>query len=193
MSIEKITSKIISDAKELADAKIKEANNKSDAIIKEATRKAEKISKESSEKGLLEKEKIISRKKSVAEIDGRKLVLEEKQILISQCFEKAVDKIVTMERDQYVDFLAKVAIKTGEKTGELILNKDQSETIGNDLVAKIKELMPESKIVLAKETRDIKGGFLLRNGSVYINGTIEALVEDAKEELIGDVAKKLFQ
>jgi hypothetical protein len=54
-------------------------------------------------------------------------------------------------------------------------------------------LMPESGITLSGETRNIKGGFMLKNGSVYINGTVEALIDEARDELVTEVAQVLFQ
>ena len=73
MSIEKITSKIISEASELKDKTLSEARVQSDAVLAEAQKKAQEMVEESKKRGLEEKEKIISRRKSVADIDCRKV------------------------------------------------------------------------------------------------------------------------
>lgn len=193
MSIEKITSKIIRDAEEAAKITMDRAKAESDAILKEAEAKADEILKQAEAKGQEEKQKLISRRKSVADIDGRKMMLEEKQKLISACFDKAVSEIISMEKESYIRFLAGLVKKTGEKEGELILNEKDAAEIGASLVGAISEADAESRITLSEETRNIQGGFLLKKGSVYINGTIEALIEEAKEDLIGEAAGQLFQ
>ena len=98
-----------------------------------------------------------------------------------------------MDEKQYVDFLAGLVKKSGVMEGELILNAADKERIGEALAVAVQAAMPDSRIVLSEETRNVKGGFLLKTGAVYYNSTIEALVEEAREELTGEVALQLFQ
>lgn len=193
MSIEKITSKIISDAEESANVTLAEARAKADGILAEAEAKAEEILGAAERRGAEEKEKLISRKKSVADIDSRKMILEEKQKLIAECFDRAAEKIVSMDTEAYVEFLTNLVLKTGEKEGQLILNEKDAAAAGEALIASIAKADAEAKITLSEERRNILGGFLLKNGRVYINGTIEALMAEAKEELISEAAAQLFQ
>ena len=79
MSIEKITSKIIGDAEKEAETVLMQSKSQCDAILAEAQAKAEEIIAKAEEEGEKEKEKLIFRKKAVADIDGRKLLLVEKQ------------------------------------------------------------------------------------------------------------------
>ena len=193
MSIEKITSKIVSDAESVAQVTLDEANAECDAILARAAERAEQILKEAQEQGQDEKEKLISRRKAVADIDGRKIILEEKQKLIAECFDRAIERITSMGKEEYIAFLAGLVKKTGERSGELILNERDAASVGPDLVDVLSKELVDSKITLSKETKNIRGGFLLKKGSIYINGTVEALVEEAKEDLVGDVAAQLFQ
>ena len=48
------------------------------------------------------------------------------------------------------------------------------------------------KLTLSKETRDISGGFILKDGNVEVNCTFDTLVRLQKAETAGAVAKKLF-
>lgn len=193
MSIEKITSKIISDAETEAKVTLDGTKQKCEAILAEAGVKAAQIIKDAEENGCADKEKLINRRKSVADIDGRKLILNEKQKYIAECFEKTIDKITSMDKDEYVDFLVRIVKNTGVTEGELILNEKDKAAIGNALVEKVGAEIAGSKITLSEETRNIKGGFILKNGTVYMNGTLEALIDEAKEKLIGEVAGQLFQ
>lgn len=193
MSIEKITSKIVSDAESKAKVTLDEAKAECDAILARADERAEQTLKEAQEQGQKEKEKLISRRKAVADIDGRKIILEEKQKLITECFDRAIEQIASMGKEEYVAFLVGLVKKTGETEGELILNERDAASVGTDLINVLSMELAGSKITLSKETKNIRGGFLLKNGSIYINGTVEALVEEAKEDLVGEVAAQLFQ
>lgn len=193
MSIEKITSKIISDAEAAAKTISDEAQVRCREILSEAEAEAEAMIKAAEAEGLAEKEKLIARRKSVVEIDGRKRILAAKQELIADCFDKAVQRLCAMEKDEYIRFLAGGIARTGEKDGLLILNEKNRAEIGEALISYLQENFPDLRIALAAETADIRGGFLLKKGSVYINGTIEAQVDEVKEELIGQVAERLFQ
>lgn len=193
MSIEKITSKIVGDAEKEAETVLMQSKSQCDAILAEAQAKAEEIIAKAEEEGEKEKEKLIFRKKAVADIDGRKLLLVEKQKLIAGCFDKAEAELCSMEREQYIEFLVHLLKSTGQDSGELILNAGDTQSIGPALVSAAAGQIPGSRIVLSGETRDIKGGFLLKQGSVYINGTIETLIEEAREELAAEAAACLFQ
>lgn len=193
MSIDKITSKIISDSQAQADVLKAEAKAQCDAILAEAAAKADELVKKAETEGLEEKEKLISRKKSVADIDGRKVVLKEKQTLIAECFDQALETILAMDDERYIAFLTGLIKKAGILDGELILNEEDKARIGESFVAAVQAEMPESRIALSEETRNIKGGFLLKSGAVFYNSTIEALVDEAREELAGEVALQLFQ
>lgn len=193
MSIEKITSKIIGDAQAEARAALEQAQAEGAEILSEAKAEADRILSRAEADGRSEKEKLISRRRAVADIDGRKIVLEEKQKLIADCFDRAVEKIASMDAEPYVDFLVRLLASAGETSGELILSPADAEKIGKKLTAAAAKAIPGSDFTLSEETRNIKGGFLLKKGSVYVNCAVEALVDEAREELVGDVAARLFE
>ena len=78
-----------------------------------------------------ERERIISRRKSVADIDGKKIVSGQETSSSSDgCFEEAVEHIVSMDEDQYVEFLAAEAGKnTGFQRGKLLSSTKNEKTI----------------------------------------------------------------
>ena len=131
MGIDNITSKIICEAGQKADDILTNARVAGDAIIAEAENKADRMLETAEKNGRIEKEKLIVRKKSVAYIDGRKMLLEKKQEIIKSCFDRAVDKqIVSMEKEDYVSFIAGLVEQTGETEGSLILNDADREKYG---------------------------------------------------------------
>ena len=192
MSIEKITSKIISEASELKDKTLSEARLQSDAVLAEAQKKAQEMVEESKKRGLEEKEKIISRRKSVADIDCRKVFLAKKQELIGQCFDKAVDEIITMNEADYTDLLTALGKSSGLTAGQLIFNEKERAAIGQKVVDVLNAAIPGGSFALSEETRKLRGGYMLMCGQTFINNTIEALVEEARPELVAEVAKMMF-
>ena len=192
MSIEKITSKIISEASELKEKTLSEARAQSDEVLAEAQKKAQEMVEESKKRGLEEKEKIISRRKSVADIDCRKVFLAKKQELIGQCFDKAVDEIISMDEADYTDLLTALGKSSGLTAGQLIFNEKERAAIGQKVVDGLNAAIPGGSFALSEETRKLRGGYMLSCGQTFINNTIEALVEEARPELVAEVAKMMF-
>ena len=192
MSIEKITSKIISEAQELRDKTLSEAAAQSDAVLAEARKKAEDMVEDSRKRGVEEKEKIISRRKSVADIDCRKVFLAKKQELIGQCFDRAVDDIIDMDKDRYTELLTALGTNSGMTGGQLIFNENERAAIGQKVVDALNSRIEGGSFSLSEETRPLRGGYMLMCGQTFINNTIEALVEEARPELTAEVAKMMF-
>ena len=192
MSIEKITSKIISEAQELRDKTLSEAAAQSDAVLAEARKKADEMVEDSRKRGAEEKEKIISRRKSVADIDCRKVFLAKKQELIGQCFDRAVDDIIAMDKDRYTELLTALGTNSGMTGGQLIFNENERAAIGQKVVDALNSRIEGGSFRLSEETRPLRGGYMLMCGQTFINNTIEALVEEARPELTAEVAKMMF-
>ncbi|XVG95411.1 V-type ATP synthase subunit E [Eubacteriales bacterium KG127] len=197
MSVEKITSKILEDAKFQADSILTDAKLRADGIIKDAQDRAESLLKEYKTRGEEERDKLIERKKSVAEIDGRKLTLQIKQDVIGKAFDLAADKIANMEKDKYIVFLCDVIESSGISGGEIVMNETQRNQLGKELVKAVNErmkgeLVGENSFVLSEETKSMIGGFMIKKGDIYFNGSLENLLQEEKDKIISSVAEKLF-
>lgn len=192
MSIENITSKILLEAEEIKEKTLSEAAAQSDAILSDAKKKAQEMVEESKKRGLEEKEKIISRRKSVADIDCRKVFLAKKQELIGRCFEKAVDDIISMDEKEYIDLLTVLGKNSGTTAGQLIFNEKERASIGDKVVSALNGAVSGGDFSLAEETRNIRGGYMLMCGQKFVNNTVEALVEESKQKLTAEVAKMMF-
>ena len=192
MSIEKITSAIIDEAQAECEQILNAAETKNRGVIAQLVIRIKIETAVAVREAGEERERIISRRKSVADIDGKKIVLAKKQQLIDGCFEDVVEHIVSMDEDQYVEFLAAAGKNTGFCEGSLIFNEKEKTSIGRRVVEALNEAVPEGDFHLAEETRKIKGGYMLQKGQVYINNSVEAMVEDRRRELTSEVAAILF-
>lgn len=187
MGIEKITDRITGDAKKEADSILDEAREQSAVIIKEAEDKKQKLIEEAEKNGKEEKAKIINQKKAASDIDYRKLILDTKQRIIESCFEDAKEKIANMEPERYMEFLLGIVKQSGVKKGEIILNSRDKEKYGKQLIEKVGD-----DFEISKEDGNIVGGLILRQGKIFVNGSIDSLVDNEKSSLRLEVADKLF-
>lgn len=99
---------------------------------------------------------------------------------------------MSMEESRYVDFLAAAGKASGFTEGTLIFNEKEKETIGAKVAAALEKAVPGGKFQVSQETRKIKGGYMLQKGQIYINNSVEAMVEEKRQELTADVAAILF-
>jgi len=192
MSIEKITAAILDEAATESEQILNVAKTKGRKIINDIKYRTKVETDLAIREAQEEKAKIIERRKSVAELDSKKIVLACKQECIGECFKKAQDYILNMEETQYVEFLANLGKASQMTEGVLIFNEKERETIGAKVVAALEAAVPGSKFELSDETRKIKGGFVLQKGQMFINNTVEAIVEEHRQDLVADVAAILF-
>lgn len=192
MAIDNITSKIIYDAEREAVLISQEAAARREEILALARKEAEEKREAMRADGEAERAAMVERNVSVAKIDAGKLILEEKQILIERCLAEAVKKIASLDEDVYLKFLADTAKTLAPEGGELILNERDREKYGE----KLEKLLEESgggKYALSEETRKIKAGVIVKRGSVYVNGSVEARIDAMRSELVPEVAARLFK
>ena len=52
--------------------------------------------------------------------------------------------------------------------------------------------VPGGKFTLSDETKNLRGGYMLQKDQIYINNSVEAMMDEKRRELMGDVALILF-
>ncbi len=190
---EKIIAHIRADAQAQVDAILAQAEQQCAGIRGDFDKKAAALYAERVRAGVKQAQDQLDGAERIARMEGRKEMLAAKQELVSRSFEKALEQIVSLPEDEYVAFLARLAAKaavTGEE--EILLNQRDRERIGEKLVGAANALLPQGRLSLAKDTRDIAGGLILRRGSIEANCSAELLVELSKSELSAKVAEILF-
>ena len=187
MSIEKIVDKILSEANEEAAEVLDKAKDEKANKLKEAKIKAKELIENAKVKGQEDSELLVSRRISVAELEVRKMKLQTKQQLILKCFDLALEKLANLKEEDYIELMVDAISQTGVSEGELILNKRDRDKVGEKIIERL-----DGKLTLSKENIDAKGGFVLRQGSVEINSTLERMVDSIKEEVTPKVVETLF-
>lgn len=205
MSLENITAKILAEAEAVRRTALEEAEIEADSVLKAAEAKAREIVESAEKRGKDEKDKIILRRKSVADIDSRKIILSSKQEMISACVDSAVEKIIGMDEDKYIDLLVNMGLESDIYGGLLLFNPEERERIGQKVCDLLNEGIAErrkrkfgdevqytNRFELDKLTGDMVGGYVITYRLTYADCTIESLVRESRDKVAGEAAKMLF-
>lgn len=193
MSIENITDKILKEANSVAEINLKNAESRSLQITNEAKQKADDIINEAAEKAKIEANILKKRKVSAGELQERKMILGAKQEVVKKSFDIALEKLTTMPKEKYINYLVKEISNINNCKGEIILNEVDKNNIGQELVKTVNEKLKANKVVLSSNTARTRGGFVLKNGDVEVNSTFETILNSIKEGLTFEVANTLFK
>ena len=205
MSIEKMTSTILDEAKEVEREALKEARQQCDQIIEEAQKKAQAHMEAMVKKGHEEKEKIILRRQSVASIDSKKVLLEKKQEIIKECFDESITRITNLPREEYINYLVQVGINSEMYGGLLTFNEKERTTIAPEVIKRLNEATEEKRLekygerpysesfTLNEVSEPITGGFWIRYRLTYADNTVGTQVDFARTEMAAEVSRMLFE
>ncbi|MCI2055816.1 MAG: V-type ATP synthase subunit E [Oscillibacter sp.] len=193
--IEKITQRIDAQAQAEIDQILAQAREDAAQVTARYQAQADRESadlKARGEKAAAEREE---RMVSVAELEARKTTLAAKQEMVEQAFALALEKLCALPDEQYTKTVAGLLAKAApDGKGSVIFAKAQRERIGAAAVSEANRLLGEKgKLTLSNETRELRGGFILVNGDVEVNGSFETLVRLQKGTMAGETAKLLFR
>jgi len=191
--IENIIGRIDADGQAAADAILYEAQKQAKAITDQWDQRAKKEAAEVLHRGEQAAAERGARLESVAEMEGRKLILAAKQEMIAKAFDEALKQLVALPQAEKTELLASLCVQASVSGGEeVILTPADREAIGEAVVAKANQLLKGGKLTLSAETRPITGGVVLRSGGVEVNCAFDTLVRLVRPELERQVAGVLF-
>lgn len=191
-NIKNITSKILKDAEAGKENILAAAEEEKNKILSKKASAANEIAQEILQKAEADAKSKKERVISSAKLKVRNNKLAAKQEIIDEVFEKSINKLTELSKEQFLNFVKNSILSmnlTGKQT--LILNETGLKFVDDSF---IDELNKEAKatIALSKTAGNFKGGFILENNGIEINSTYEALVSSLRDELEFEVAKVLF-
>ena len=190
--IEKITQRIEADAQAEIDRILSEAREEADQITGRYKAQAEAEAASlavRNEKSAVEREE---RLVSVAQMEARKVQLAAKQEMVEKAYDLALEKLCAMPDARYTEVLAGLLVQASSNgREEAIFSPEDRERVGKAAVDKANAASGK-QLKLSKETRPLKGGFVLRDENIEVNCTFDTLVRLEKAETTGAVVKKLF-
>ena len=191
-NIKNITSKILKDAEAGKENILAAAEEEKRKVLSKKVSSANEIAKEILEKAEVEAKSKKERVISSAKLKVRNNKLAAKQEIINEVFEKSIDKLTTLSKEEFLSFLENTISSmnlTGRQT--LILNKEGLKFVDSVFIDKLNKKI-NAEITLSETAGNFKGGFILENNGIEINSTYEALVSSLRDELEFEVAKVLF-
>lgn len=191
-NVKNITSKILKDAEARKENILAAAEEEKNKILSKKASAANEIAQEILQKAEADAKSKKERVISSAKLKVRNNKLAAKQEIIDEVFEKSINKLTELSKEQFLNFVKNSILSmnlTGKQT--LILNETGLKFVDDSF---IDELNKEAKatIALSKTAGNFKGGFILENNGIEINSTYEALVSSLRDELEFEVAKVLF-
>lgn len=192
---------------------INEAKEKAENIIVKAREEAKKVLDKAEQEAKREAEEIISKKKTDAEAQARRIlseaklearlkILNVKEQLISEAFDKALDKLKEFTQSaQYKSALenlikdAAIIIRGGDL--EVLLPENTNVDLDLSKIAKEVEEQTgvKTSLNISKERIRSIGGVIVRSKDrlLTVDNTFEARLERLREQLRVNVANLLFK
>ena len=190
--IEKITQRIDAETQAGIDRLLTQARDDAAQTAARYQAQADKESadrKQRNEKAAAEREE---RLVSVAQMEARKVQLAAKQEMVEKAYDLALEKLCAMPDARYTEVLAGLLVQASSNgREEAIFSPEDRERVGKAAVDKANAASGK-QLKLSKETRPLKGGFVLRDENIEVNCTFDTLVRLEKAETTGAVVKKLF-
>jgi len=197
MTIKDINNKIISDARIQAERIIAQAEDNANNIIKKGKKEADNIKNvilyKNNQEASLKKSKILTE----ANLKAKKTILFEKQKIIEDVFDKALESILKLDDKEYYNFIKTLILDNIEIGDETIFSgsSDQrkiSESFIEDINKELKSKGEKGELKLSASHLPIKGGVVIGSGKIRKNISLELLLKNVREELEMQISKNLF-
>lgn len=186
---EAIIARIIGDAKNKAEVLLRDA----DTNVAESEREAKEWIADylKAQRKLLaeEAENVVTRRKTVAELDCRKVALSAKQAVISEVFERALQSAESFPEVKYLEIVEKLCKENAEEGDTLILAA--SAPLKEADIAKL-PVFKEKKLKFDGTSDKFRGGIMLVNDVCDKDLSFKALLDNKKGELEAEIAAALF-
>jgi vacuolar-type H+-ATPase subunit E/Vma4 len=187
MSTQKVTDKILHDAENRAQEILTEYKNEAEKIAADYNQRIEQKKQHINQQIEERKETEIMRGLSQHRLALNRKQTEHKQHLITTTIEAATSKL--NDHGEYLAFLKAMIEKSGEKKGDLLLNKDDLKRYRADLEKFLSEEKLELNMV---EDDNIRGGVVIKRGTTSYIGSLDIILELLSEDLAIAISKSTF-
>ena len=184
MNEETIIDKIISEAKQEAENIVSETKQEIEKSISENLKSLDDYKEKILEEAREESTQIKENEISVAELQARNMILEEKQKQIKLAKQKIEEKLLNLNGEEYVTFIKEIIEKANFENGlEIILPEKQKEQVIKALNGKFK---------VSDETREFESGFIVKKDNIEYNYVLDTILDLEKEKVDKILADILF-
>lgn len=132
---------------------------------------------------------------AAARMANAKVQLKQKRALLDEVFAKAAQQLADLDDEQYKTLVKKLILKAVETGDEEVVVDTNEKRIDHEFIKQVnRELGPgyHGNLRLSEQRQDIGCGFILKRGKISNNVSVQVLIEEARNELEAEIAKKLF-
>ena len=190
--MEKITARMKEDAARSLSELNAQTEQELRRIREESAARAEKERETADERAHLAAQERYERLCSAAEMTTGKLTLSAKQKVLAETYDRALEILCSMPREEYLSLLVRLLKAAGGKGDEKIAlsAKDRDEMCETLVERANKEL--NAHYALAGEVADIRAGLVLVSRDCDVNCSFETLLALSREKTERGAAKLLF-
>lgn len=187
---EAIIEKIISDATVRGEAVIDDAKFKATEIENVAKAVCASMADNAEKERAATVNDVLTRSKTVAELDAKKLLFDAKNQVVALTFETALNKVKNLPKEKYAKLV--MGMLSMAEDGDVVTISKREKDVLTEAVIKEFAAKKKIKLTLNKEFGEFDGGIILSGSGVDKNLTFETEFQLLKDELEETVAKKLF-
>ena len=188
-SKEAIIGTIMSEAEEKAAKITQKGNEDADKLISDAKAFAEELNNKLKSEYASDEAETLRRRKTVAALDAKKLVLKAKQEVLSEVFLRAYDKLCALQKSDYLALVDKLLVLSTEDRDEVVLSDDGVITDGD---IKTLGVYKERNLTVSPEKGDFKGGVKLIGKICDKDLSFRQVLYEKKDSLSAKIAEELF-
>ena len=187
--MQNIVEKILSDANAEAQAIVAEAESKAAKIFADSSLRAEKFRRETEADVKQKTESIFEKKAADARLESAKLQLKEKRKAVDAVYAFALDKLVSLSKEDALKLTSILLDKYAEEGDELYF----AENFKYADEVKILPVIKAKSLKIAKERLPLDGGMKLIGKVSDKDLSYGALLATDREAHQADLARELFQ
>lgn len=194
---EKITEKIISQAREQADERVNQAQKDAEALLQRAQARAKDSAAAIEAQCKLDMAEQERRAMSVVDLDSRKRELAAKRDVLNETFDKALAGFEAFDEARYrAAYVQIVQAAIAKGSEEIVPAKADEAVLGqafvDELNARIARNGLKGELKLGASSDEIARGCIVRDGGMEMNFSTRAVLRTVREECEGDIAAQLF-
>ena len=195
MSFEKVESAVIAEAGADAEKILAVARRECDELLARVREDNVKALEESIHQEEAATARETARQLGVARHDGRLEVLDAKNLVIDDIFNRVTEKLRSMDMKEYRDLLEGWLQTLSSEIGGVIRVSSKDTRLFDDAIVKrINGSRSRGGTFTAVEPDSrISGGFIIQGDTYTVDFTLDRILKELRESIAGDLAKELFE
>ena len=194
MSFEKLEAAVIAEAEAEAAEIIGSARAETDALLARSREENERAFQEAARQAEAAAARETSRQVGLARHEGRLEVLQAKNRVIDEVFQKAVERLASLSDAEYLDLMAGWLRRLPAEVGGGIAvgPRDEKRFTMAFLDRVNAERLESGRFTGVTVDSRITAGFMVTGDTYSVNSTLDNRMSELRESLAGELARELF-